>query len=466
MKPKVKTKSKLKPTAKETAERLEQVARMHYIDGQSLGEVAEALGIKSTSTVSRLRDDAVRLGVVSFNVDKSYAFIGFEDNPLTSRLRDDFNLGDSTVVMRIDAERTSDSHEEDDHVHLALANQAGVKIRERLSSDQYVAVAGGRAVVRAIQSFSRIPPARRRVRITPLSGRTWSHSWRSDGKILERPLDSDNAAYLFAQALEKEEGTSFDQIAMPVFADSAKAAQEIINVYCLFKNDGSWKDRIPDLGIVGVGCLDPNGGHRFTDFLTKSQKYTQQDPQDPHTKHLRSLATELEDIHNIVQNFKDAAEPEITLPYCGDVANRVFCSLPLPEALLGKEGVEDEARIHNRLSLYTRSYNNLMQPVGKLNAKLIGMQWRHLQQVRTVVALAGGQYKRNCLWTLLLLNRLLPEQRIITDLITDAECAKVLRDAIRQYKSAPGYVKEWYKDWVKKNFSNEETLPVRKKHTR
>jgi hypothetical protein len=85
------------------------------------------------------------------------------------------------------------------------------------------------------------------------------------------------------------------------------------------------------------------------------------------------------------------------------------------------------------------------------------MEWRHLQQTPPVWAVAGGQVKREVLWTLLICRYITQEKTstVVKEMSTDLESAKELLRAHEAFDELPGDLKRWYQDMVPKVFSDE-----------
>ena len=124
------------------------------------------------------------------------------------------------------------------------------------------------------------------------------------------------------------------------------------------------------------------------------------------------------------------------LPFLGDVGNRLFPALPLP----------DQLKAYQTIGLRQR-YGELIVTLNALNRRSIVPHWNHLRDCHTVLAIAGGQLKLNVIWTLLLASKLGPEKRVITDLSTDIMTAKRLIGAFRSLKTQSG-VEDWYRETI------------------
>jgi len=130
---------------------------------------------------------------------------------------------------------------------------------------------------------------------------------------------------------------------------------------------------------------------------------------------------------------------EKKLGYFGDVANRLYPCLPLP----------NEVRVENLLP--RAYYQELVTKLDALNRRAIVMQWSHLRNSSTWIT-AGGELKLRPLWTLAIMRYIERQKRsnsiesVMTHLTTDSVTARHLLDALVAYKQAPDRVQQWYAD--------------------
>lgn len=410
----------------EYAERLKTIAELHYVDERGTKEIADLYNYKSAGAITPLLKEARKMGIVAFDLDPSFGIVGKEDEKLGQALRNSFHLDRATVV-RVDlgtsdsSSRDGSSLKRDDNLHIALANLMGKKIKYRVEEGEHIAVAGGRAVYQVVKVIRRQPPALQNVKITPLSGRIWTHFWQVQGPYISRPLDADDSAFGLALAFEKQRGTSFRQIGVRLFATDKRQAQASIKENCLFLPDGSWPEGdAPHRALVGLGVVDPNSGHRFAD-LSKDD-HPLQNP----ARYLSGAANELKTTLSLVGKY--------ALPSLGDVVYRLFPALPCPEQLNSREN----------LHLLRKAYSEVIKAVARLNDKMVVVKWSHLHDIRSVIAIAGGLMKLNVIWTLLIAGHCQPNKRIITELCTDAESATQLLAALKDFQNSPSQVRSWY----------------------
>jgi DNA-binding transcriptional regulator LsrR (DeoR family) len=402
----------------------------------SQDEIADEFNIKQ-STVSVWLERARERGVVLIDIDPEFAVTGSEYREYSRQLRDDYGLKRCVVV---DPGRRSmhTADRKDDDLHTIIANTSGIEIREWIQSAEHVVIGGGRAPVKVARFIKRTPPSRREVRISPLSGRIWTGSWQQDGEDnLQRPLDADDAARLLAFAFEHEPGTRFSQIGHPLY-EKEELVEQTIREECVFKPGGEWNTtwglQPPARALVGVGVLHRDSGHRITELLKQMKAGSDRIV----AEHLKWAAARFEE----AMGFAEQSE----LPAFGDVANRLFPALPLPADLLAKR---------SKLSDYKKGYRKLVPKLHEINKRAVVMEWRHLRGIASVWAVAGGRFKREVLWTLLIC-RLLEKDRansIVKELSTDLASAEYLIKARRDFDKLPEDLQTWYQEMVPTVFS-------------
>lgn len=453
-----------KKLREEFLKRLETVCEAYFIRHLKLETIADDVG-RARPMIRRYLKLAQEMGVVEFNIDASYA-IGDRSCPeLENRMEVAFELEHAIVIEphdephltdevddhvvtddllqedptdAADSEKKEEAHQTngaedhaaaDDLLHVALANRAGGELISDggVQEGDHIAVAGGRGVYRTVQRMKRRPPPRKNIRISPLCGRIWAHSWKLTGPDrIERPLDADDCAFVLAQAFEKFEGTVCTQIGMPLYADDQAQAQSIAKEYCAFLPDGQWNWglKAPRLVIVGCGVIDPAGGHRMAEVNAQRPVFREAAPY---------LSRAADDLQRLI-SYADAEN----LPYPGDVANRLFPALPLPQDLPA-----------NGLDSYNEHFEVLNGMIQALNDRSLVMSWGHLRSASFVWCVAGGPLKVSALWTLLLAGQYSGRNdQLITAISTDARTAETLLDARKQLRRMPRPVQDWYREAV------------------
>jgi DNA-binding transcriptional regulator LsrR (DeoR family) len=414
---------------------LAELARSYYINNRSQGDIAKQYGVKQ-STVSNWLQRAKERGVIFFDIDSEFAISGSEHRDKSTQLRDTFSLKEAFVV---DVGRaTSYDRRRADELHTAIANTVGsVRFRNWIQAGEHVVIGGGRAPIKVARMIMRMSPSQRDVRISPLSGRMWNGAWQEDGhENLQRPLDSDDAARLLGLAYEREPGTRFSQIGLPLYQDE-DSVKRVIAEECVFKSGGGWNTewglQPPDRALVGVGVLHLESGHRIPELVSRIQK----DPTYKVAKQLQLAA----------KSFKEAMDFALSkgLPHFGDVANRVFPSLFLPAEL-------EQSKMS--LKVINKAYDELCVQLGQINSRAVVMGWDHLREIPSVWAVAGGDLKINALWTLLIARRCERSRKksIIKELATDVESSNLLLQALQDYNKLSQDHRDWYDKMVDKIF--------------
>ena len=422
---------------------LAEIARDYYVNEDSQRDIAKARGGVNQSTVAHWLRRAKERGVVAIDIDADFALAGREHRDRSRQLRDMYGLRECLVVDPVGEKLYEDQRSND--LHTTIANTSGVRLREWIQSGDHIVVGGGRAPVRVARFIKRTPPARREIRISPLSGRIWTGSWQEDGpENLQRPLDADDAARLLGFAFEHEPGTRFSQIGHPLYAESPELAKQIVKSECVFQPgqgwNVSWGLHPPIRALVGVGVLHPRSGHRIIEFLKLSAAY----PKQPTAQHLRWAASKFKEAIKFVESRQ--------LPFFGDVANRLFPALPLPSELKDKTPPS--------LELYDR----LASMLEELNSHAVVMNWNHLRGIPSVWAVAGGDLKVQVLWTLLICRHLEQDRNnsLIKELSTDLKTAEQLQQALRDFDDSTGEVRKWYETVAPRVFPNPSERVRRK----
>ena len=349
-------------------------------------------------------------------MDEDAAPKGNLDLPNSSKLRDAFNLENATVIQPFDTplSDSSDSDEirYDNYLHTALANSSGLP--DRIPTKCVVAIGPGRGPYQWASAVWRQPPARRGLRIISLSGRVLATYWNF------RPLDADDAAIRLHQAFDHETSTRYRLVGLPTLAEE----QDVFSLReCPFKADGTWNDRVgtPQFAVIGAGALGKNSGHRV------AQAVPEHGPQiERYIEGGRELMTKAS---------------ELGLEPLGDLVNRVFATLPFPSRL-NAESNEDLGKL-------TEAYKTIGEDIAEFNQHLVTANWDHLRSIPTLVVIAGGKYKHNTLWTVLLSGLFSEDTLLVKEICTDLETAEVLLNAKRdldEMQSSNSSKYEWFRN--------------------
>jgi len=424
---------------------LTYICGAHLGDGRTYGEIRKELRSRGIETgddswFAKLLKNARKDGLIFLDLDETFVHRGDELQRDGQDLRNRFNL-DHAVVVHIaepakfanDSSLTDTSGDEsvmrgDDYLHTVLANHAGKLLSGQLNAGDHCAVAGGRAVNQAVRMIRRAPPPLRDIMVTSLGGRLWSHKWWRSGSNTMRPLDPDDSAFILFMALENQPGTMFDQVGHRVFTDSREEAAAVMEEHCMFQPGGKWYQRKqPNRAIVGVGVVDPSSGHRAVRKYEGSGLV-----KDLMNRHLARVKNELEEAIATVR------ESEL---YFGDVANRYFPTLPLPQ------------EFHERsVEYYDHLYGKLNKQLLNLNERMVVVEWAHIRGIRSVTAIAGGSFKLRALWTILFAGLNSKSLRLINTLVTDSATAYDLNTALNAYHGLDASAKAWYEKLVRTFF--------------
>ena len=414
-------------TNREDPAQLGELARDYYQKGYSQREIAADKKIKQ-STVSHLIQKAQDRGVVLIDIDAEFGMFGVEHREKSRQVRDRYGLRECLVVDPDTPTLSTDPR--GDALHTVIANTTGIRLREWIQSGDHIVIGGGRAPVKVARFIKRTPPSRREVRISPLSGRIWTGSWQEDGsENLQRPLDADDAARLLAFAFEHEPGTRFSQIGHPLYEEETQVKQTI-EEECVFSAGGKWNTswglQPPVRALVGIGVLHPKSGHRISELLNKIAS----NPKEPVARHFRWAAAEFQKaVKFVVDNG---------LPFFGDVANRLFPALFLPNELKKRNiSMKEDEKLYSELS----------RRLATLNERAVVMEWEHLRSIPSVWAVAGGDLKVHVLWTLLICRFLETDKTksIVKELSTDLATSDRLLAALRDFEEAPESIRDWYR---------------------
>jgi DNA-binding transcriptional regulator LsrR (DeoR family) len=404
-----------------------ELARKHWLDGLKLKQLDS-----SASRASRELSEAVETHVVAFDIDASFGFRGRVDKSTARRLAEEFGLQKALVI---DVKLLDDSHKEDDHLHVVLANHFGEELAPQIESGWHLAVGGGRASHQVARFIRRVPGQQRRqgVTVTAISGQISANYWEFDGPAIKRPVDADDVAFILASTFAEEPGARFRRVDHTLFQPSPEVALSKMEGDCAFLPDGTWSSAWgqPTKVIAGVGSLNPVGGHRLKEMGTHTVD-NNGGPADAGGDHLRDARIRLATILNFANNHH--------LEYPGDVANRLFPAFPDPGRLTAKT-----------LDRYGKSFDHLGDLVRELNRHMVVVNWSHLRKSRLLVV-AGGGSKLHTLWTLLFAG-VLTREPLVTEICTDSVSANHLLAMSAAAKALPQSVRDWYKECAARIFS-------------
>ncbi len=420
-------------------DKLVDVALRYFRYGDSQPFIAESLKT-SQSNISKWLSKAEELGIVTHVIDANAAVVADQDRRLSSNLSQAFGLQCDVLDCR--------SVASSDKLHIALANFAGKKARTQIQSNEHIAIAGGRAMVRLSQVVGQGHVEKFGVNVSSLAGRLyfglpWTTGTTSSHHLSD-PLNADYSTVLLATGLignRLDTRIGFTQINRPLYATTPNEADRLKAKYCNFRSGGIWKT-IPDRVFAGVGVILPEAGNRIAEFIIQEdQPETTSDVDYKAIKDLVRFAN----AHN--------------LPAPGDFAHRLFPTLPLPSECVGRG-----------LASLSESNRKLREQAKRVNSRALVVDWEHLTKVRSVTVVAGGTHKAHALWTLLeaqLVWREVtgdPNIGVITELVTDSETAESLIRAKSGLLQGNPEIKHWYRGEME-SFLRKSKL-VRSKSTK
>lgn len=476
--------------AAETGALLAEIARLYFVDRQSLEAISKSLSRRFSrkfdpSRVSRTIARARALGVVRFSIDAHAAIQGEVVPSLSEDLRWRFNTRGKIECVaivpigrrkrvpkkKVDTGSTQEHQQikfdgdhsngivdkktlieesiSDSDVHYALAKYAAGRAVNDFKNEDVIAVCGGRAIYKFCEFVSRTPQDRDHILVVPLSGRIWSGTLVIGGgksisnaarsQLLQRVLDADDAARVLASSFVGID-PAFRQIGLPLYASSEPEARSIMAGNCAALPDGSWRDKeIPTRAYIGVGILDPATGHRIRIFHDEqTNAYPRKSVEQKARNYLHRVENELTGAIKCAEKAKT--------PYPGDIGNRLFTVLPTPIAIRKGTACLDE-----------NPYREIAGYLDAINSRSVVMQWRHLRQIPYVCVIAGGVAKLPALWTLLLPEllrerKLDPEyyikERFVSDLVIDEKSGDELFECYRIFAHDLD-MQRWYVTMVK-----------------
>lgn len=412
------------------------ICREHFHEGKGYKTIKDDGKVRDEPTAARLVADARELGLILFDIDETFALRGRARSGPSGKLIQSFKLNNALVVEvpDFDASAGKDSSDKqsrielvmqaDDYIHTVLANHAGLLLRAKLEAGDHCAVAGGRAVNQTVRMIRRKPPPLDDVMVTSMGGRLWSHKWWRSGPSSMRPLDPDDSAFILFLAFENQSGTMFDQVGHKVFAEKREHARAVMKEHCMFQPGGKWyESKQPNRAIVGVGVVDPNSGHRAVRNYGGPRLV-----KDLMNRHLKAVKHELKEAIAIVKDSQ---------LYFGDIANRFFPTLPLPDEFQQRS-----------VEYYDKVYGELIKQLSELNKRLVVVEWAHIRGIRSVTAIAGGTFKLHALWTILFAGLQGKNNKLINTLVTDSKTARSLISAVEAYRKLDPSARRWYENLV------------------
>lgn len=394
----------------------------------------------SQATVNRFLRRARDQGVVSISVDASFSVKAVRELELSRRLREKFHLQECFALRPEGVGESGPSFggdTDEDRLILSIVNYTAEEISSAFNPGDHVLCAGGRTICWLARAVRRVPPPKRGLIFTPLSGRLWVEDFKTgDADIIERPLDADDAVHIFAEAFENEPGGQFSQINQPLYCagktkDAVAAARSILTTHCGIGDGDSWNLGLPNANraLVGIGSL-ASSSHRLAIFLRKLEAGVKAAEES----YLRAAGDNLLAINNLCE--------QASLPLPGDIGNRLFPCLPLPSEV--KASGPD---LDHWLGRVAGPLEKIARQIEELNAKAVVMSWNHLRKTPLTRVISTGRSKRRALFTVLLAAYMDAENGatpLVNELSTDYETAHelLLELAIIEGDQA---LRSWYK---------------------
>jgi hypothetical protein len=423
-----------------TPKQLAEAAYRFFVLGHKQSQIASDLlpGHRSgQGIVSRWLKDAEAERIVQYDIDADAALTGVPIKPDETKMVDRFRALSNAHVIDVRRLRSDYKAEEwDSTLHIALANHAGAVSHGALSvphqrRNLHIAIAGGRTCVRLARVLARTAPGLSEILVTPLGGHIWSgRLWETGAKhTFQLPLNPDYAAVILASELNAAGHTKvrFSQIGRELYAGSEDEARKIIEDRCVFQRAGTWfGGESCDHAFVGVGCL-AQSTHRYAEILRDDTA-----GQSPNNEKMAGIRKTL------VDNG---------LPQPGDIANRFLLALPRPEFFTVERDLPSLEALYGRLSA----------EVDAVNACSVVMDWGHLKTSGCVWVIAGGPFKIDVLFTLLLYGETRPEgekARLVSRLVTDTESADQLGKWKEAYDGLSSDIRGWYARLCSRLFSS------------
>jgi hypothetical protein len=256
---------------------------------------------------------------------------------------------------------------------------------------------------------------------------------------MERPLDADDAVHIFAEAFEDEPGGQFSQINQPLYCTgkqeeaAEKARNTLSRHYAIGAGDScNWGLPNANRALVGIGSSE-SSSHRITIFLRKFQA----DIRTAREPCLSAAGPNLIKIHELCEDSG--------LPLPGDMANRLFPSLPLPSEF--KSAIAGDG---NYLPRMERALPRIAKEIEDLNAKAVVIPWVHLRRIPLTRVICTGPSKLRALYTVMLAGYLDVENGatpLVKELSTDQVTASQLLSELTFIQADPELMKTYAK-WL------------------
>jgi DNA-binding transcriptional regulator LsrR (DeoR family) len=356
-----------------------QAAQLFFEQGLARKRIAKVLDLSDARVVSKLLNYARDQGIVNITIQKQSAIYvePQRDSNLEEILVEFFDQLEGALVVNIPSYQDCYDVGEDDRVHQILGRALAEELRTVLRVGDHIGVTGGRATSACAQSVRILgrgrPFSQDNIIVTSLAGGV--------SRIPEFPpvelLSADDVAITLAAGLRGARRRLLSVPWITVASDSIplKYPSEQIISEEEWAEDTSF---VPNVGVVGVGIIK-EGLHPF---------FYEDKP-------------ELDPIRDLLRALKEQVR---VLGYdaVGDLGQRLFVIDP-PEGF----------------ALEQIALGHLSKLVDEINSHVMAPTFAQLRQISLLIVVAGGEYKRNALWTVLTK----PEVWTVRRLCTDSETA-------------------------------------------
>jgi len=378
-----------------------EISKDFYYEGKSQAQIAKERSMHP-SKVSRILKYALEVGIVKIEINHKNGPTFKRQKDPEDELVKNFSLKNAIVIELPPATEsavgTVGAKKRDDELHKCLGKATASHLKTILRDEDHVATGGGRAMYNtAIELFALGSPPnpslnQENITVTSLNGNsdTRIRARNSPDRYAHMPLDSDVVVIDMAPAFKS--GATPNRMCLPLVGDPDQIKDFKKKRARLLSSD-YWEQnqqKVPKIVIFGVGAF--LGAHRFN-----------MEPKGPILSHIKSHLSSLK---------KDSDELRKICGYIpvGDVCNRLFF-IPPPN---GEE----------KLTSTTRELVKKIEgEIEEINDHLLTIEFKQLEMVNTVIAVAGGKNKRHALFHLL---TDFEPNGIVDVLVTDKDTAEYL----------------------------------------
>jgi len=379
-----------------------EISKDFYYEGKSQAKIAKERSMHPSS-VSRILKYALDVGIVKIEINHKNGPTFTRQKYPEDELVKNFLLKNAIVIelpkaTESGAVGTVGAKKLDDELHKYLGKATASHLKTILRSDDHMATGGGRATYNtAIELFDLGSPPnpslnQENITVTSLNGNsdTRIRARNSPDRYAHMPLDSDVVVIDMAPAFKS--GATPNRMCLPLVGDPEKIKGFKKKQARLLSKD-YWEQnpqKVPNIVLFGIGAF--LGAHRFIE-----------EPKGPILSHIKSHLSSLK---------KDSDELGKICGYIpvGDVCNRLFF-IPPPN---GEENLNP--RTHELV-------NKIKGEIKDINDHLLTIDFKQLEMVNTVIAVAGGKNKRDAIYHVL---TDFEPKGVVDVLVTDKDTAEYL----------------------------------------